>query len=48
VRKVVVSGLSAGGLATFTWANYLAEKVKKGRVYAIPDSGIFYDGENIN
>ena len=43
-----MSGLSAGGLAVFTWANYLAQKVKNGRVYAVPDSGIFYDAENIN
>jgi hypothetical protein len=47
-KKVVIGGISAGGLSVFSWTNYLAERVKKGKVYALPDSGIFYDAENIN
>lgn len=39
---VVLSGDSAGGLATFLWADYLKEKVA-GRFLAIPDSGYFND-----
>jgi hypothetical protein len=44
---VVVSGSSAGGLAVFTWSNHLADLVKGGRVYAIPDAGIFYDAKDV-
>ena len=47
-KTVVVSGGSAGGLAVFFWVNYLAERVKNGKVYALIDSGIFYDGVEIN
>lgn len=39
---IMVTGGSAGGLAVFLWANYVAEHTK-GRVVAVPDSGIFLD-----
>ncbi len=44
--QVIVSGSSAGGLAAFTWANYVGERVKNGKVWAIPDAGIFMDSYN--
>lgn len=45
--EVVVSGNSAGGLAVFLWANYIKDRVKVGKVWAIPDSGIFLDTYNV-
>lgn len=39
---IIVTGGSAGGLAVFLWANYVAEHAK-GKVVAVPDSGIFLD-----
>ena len=47
-KRVVLTGQSAGGMAVFTWANYLGERVRNGKFYVIPDAGIFYDAENIN
>jgi hypothetical protein len=44
-RRVALSGVSAGGLAVMTWANYIYERVVNGRVFAIPDSGVFLDNE---
>lgn len=44
---VVVGGDSAGGLAVFLWTNYIKDRVKKGKVWALPDSGIFLDETNI-
>lgn len=44
---MVVGGDSAGGLAVYLWTNYIAERVKIGKVWALPDSGIFYDSYNI-
>jgi hypothetical protein len=44
---VVVGGDSAGGLAVFLWTNYINDRVKNGKVWALPDSGIFLDGMNI-
>lgn len=42
-----MSGQSAGGLATFMWANYISERVaKETKVWAVPDSGIFFDSQN--
>jgi hypothetical protein len=38
-----LSGESAGGIAVYTWANYLRSKVQKGSVKAISDASIFYD-----
>jgi hypothetical protein len=43
---VVLSGGSAGGLATFTWTNYLASKIQNAKFYSVPDAGIFYDAES--
>jgi O-palmitoleoyl-L-serine hydrolase len=40
--KVVLTGASAGGLATFIWSNYLKTKLKNpGYLYSIPDTGVF-------
>ena len=44
---VVVGGDSAGGLAAFTWTNYIADRVKVGKVWSLPDSGIFLDTVNV-
>lgn len=41
-KKIVVSGTSAGALATYSWGNYVYNQaVNKNSVYLIPDSGIF-------
>jgi len=40
-NKIIISGVSAGGIATFIWANYLLEQSVNKNVYSIPDSGIF-------
>lgn len=49
-KRFVITGESAGGLATYTWVDYLSEKLKKINpnmtVYGIPDSGIFLDYPN--
>lgn len=37
----MITGKSAGGIATFFWANFLFENSKTSKVYAIPDSGLF-------
>jgi hypothetical protein len=44
---VVVSGLSAGGLSVFFWTNYIFDKVENGKVWALPDSGIFLDVNDV-
>jgi hypothetical protein len=38
---IVITGVSAGGIATYLYSNYLVEHTKKAKVYAIPDSGLF-------
>ena len=38
---MVVSGISSGGLAALHWVDYIAARVEKGKVWALPDSGIF-------
>lgn len=43
---VVVGGDSAGGLAVFLWTNYIKDRVRAGKVWAVPDSGIFLDSTN--
>lgn len=43
----MIGGGSAGGLAVFMWANYIKENVKKGKVWAYSDSGIFLNTVNI-
>jgi hypothetical protein len=48
VTELVISGESAGGLATFHWTNYLQSKVAvTTKFWSIPDSGVFIDAENI-
>jgi hypothetical protein len=42
--EIVVTGQSAGGLATFLWSNYIASRAPKtAKVWSLPDSGIFLD-----
>jgi hypothetical protein len=44
---IIVTGQSAGGLATFLWTNYIVERASKNtRVISLPDSGIFLDSMN--
>lgn len=42
----MITGFSAGGMASFTWANYIKDKTSHGNVYIVPDSGIFLDSPN--
>ena len=47
VTRLVISGESAGGLATFHWTNYLQGKVAPTtKFWSIPDSGVFVDFSN--
>lgn len=40
--KIVLTGASAGGVATFVWSNYLRSKLAfPDALYTIPDSGVF-------
>lgn len=44
---IIVTGQSAGGLATFLWTNYIVERASAStRVISLPDSGIFLDSTN--
>ena len=38
---IIISATSAGGIATFFWANYLFDNTKTSKVYMMPDSGVF-------
>jgi hypothetical protein len=38
---IVLTGISAGGLAVLYWANFIQDLSMKAKVYAIPDSAIF-------
>ena len=38
---IVITGVSAGGVATFLYANYLLSNTKTSKILAIPDSGLF-------
>lgn len=40
-EKIVITGVSAGGIATYLYSNYVLENTKTAKVYAIPDSGLF-------
>lgn len=40
-EEVVLSGASAGGLATYFWGDYLKSKLKKASYLIVADSGIF-------
>lgn len=45
---ILVTGQSAGGLATFLWSDYIASRAPKGAyVWSAPDSGIFLDSVNV-
>jgi hypothetical protein len=40
--QIVISGTSAGAVATYMWGNYVYNKaVNKPSVFLLPDSGIF-------
>lgn len=39
--SIVVTGVSAGGMAVYQWSNYILYNTKKAKVYSIPDSGMF-------
>ena len=39
--KIVLTGVSAGGMGTYFYSNYLYEHTKTSKVLAIPDSGLF-------
>lgn len=45
---VIITGQSAGGLATYNWANYIKTNIVKpsAKIVAAPDSGIFLDYVN--
>jgi len=43
-----VTGNSAGGLAAFTWVDYIRNRSTTKNVYAAIDSGIFLDSPNFN
>lgn len=47
--EVLVTGCSSGGVAAYTWVDYIASKfdTSKVRVYGMPDSGIFLDEKNV-
>jgi hypothetical protein len=40
-EEIVVTGVSAGGMAVYQWSNYVLDNTKKAKVYSIPDSGMF-------
>ena len=39
--RIVLTGVSAGGMGTYFYSNYLYENTRSAKVYAIPDSGLF-------
>ena len=39
----MLSGLSAGGVGTYFWLDYLKAHTKTAKVVGIPDSGVFID-----
>lgn len=40
-NSVVITGVSAGGIASFEWSNYLLASTRKAKIYSMPDSGYF-------
>lgn len=40
-KKLLVTGVSAGGIATYIWSNYIYENSLSKDVVSVPDSGIF-------
>ncbi len=46
-EKIILTGGSAGGIATYLWNNYLRSLVTNpNSVYAIPDSGLFVNAKS--
>ena len=44
---IIVTGQSAGGLATFSWTTHISNKAPKtAKIWSVPDSGIFLDQGN--
>lgn len=39
--SIILTGVSAGGMGTYFYSNYLYENTKTSNFYAIPDSGLF-------
>ena len=52
LEKLVITGCSAGGLATLYWIQYISDYVhvynKNIKVYGLPDSGFFVDHINLS
>ncbi len=44
--QIVVTGESAGGLASLMWVNYIADRAQEAKVMGMPVSGVFYDAFN--
>lgn len=40
-ETIVLTGVSAGGVAAFLYVNHLQENAKTANVLVIPDSGLF-------
>ena len=40
-EKIVITGVSAGGIATYLWSNHVHDRAIKAKVFAMPDSGLF-------
>ncbi len=40
-NKIVITGVSAGGIATYLYSNHFLAKTITAKVYAMPDSGLF-------
>jgi len=48
VAQLVLTGGSAGGLASYHWTNYIQNNIKiTTKFWSVPDSGIFLDVVNI-
>lgn len=45
-NEILVTGGSAGGLAAFTWVDYVRNRSISKNVYAVPDAGVFLDFPN--
>ncbi len=44
--EIMVSGGSAGGVASMVWSNYIQGRAVHKNVYNVPDAGIFLDYTN--
>jgi enterochelin esterase-like enzyme len=45
-KEVIVTGGSAGGIATFLWGNYIKSLIKTTNYKIVIDSGVFLNHEN--